>query len=206
MAVTPLVSELMISGANVFRGVIGSAVPAKTLAAGAAWPAGWEAFGLTSAPLMLTYEAAPVEADVQQAIGPVDRALTTDIWKFETKLAQVKNATIQNIASGGTGTVTTIAAGVGIPGSQELITGGNRFMAKYMYGFEGESWNDATETMLPVRGIFFRATPIPGWEIQFDKVKYAEGIALVVGALEDIARTKGQRTYQYYYITAPATA
>jgi hypothetical protein len=206
MAITNKVSELALTGADIYRGILGSTIPAKTLAAGGAWPVGWEKLGLTSAPLLLAYEAEQAAAQVQQALGDVDRGLTTEVWRLETKLAQVKNAEAMNIASGGTGTTATIAAGIGVPGSQEFKHGGKRFMSKYMYGFEGEHLDDASGTVLPVRGFFYRATPMPSWEIAFDKTKYAEGIALVIGALEDVTRTVGDRAFLYYFIEAPATS
>lgn len=206
MPITPKVSELMISDAKVLRGALGSAIPAKTLALGAAWPAGWEELGLTSAALLIAYEPETADAEVQQALGAVDRAITKEVWRVETRLAQVLNAEVQNAATGGTGTTATIVAAAGVPGSQEFKHGGKRFMTKYMYGFEGQRIHEATGTLLPVRAVLYRATPMPGWELQFDKVKWAEGIAMPIGALEDITRTIGDRMYTYYVITDPATA
>jgi hypothetical protein len=156
---------------------------------------------LTSAPLIMSYEATIAEAsEIQQALGVVDRAKASEAWKMETRLAQVKNAEAQNLASGGGGTIATVAAGVGVPGSQEFKTGGNRFMTKYMYGFEGEHLEDSTGIVLPVRGVFYLATVMPGWSMQFDKTKYAEGFPLPIGALEDVTRTRGDRVYCYYFV------
>lgn len=205
-AITPTVSELMISGATVYRAPIGTTIPLKTLAYGAAWPAGWETLGLTSAPLMMKYTAEVAEAKVQQAIGVVARAKGGETRTLETKLAQAISAEAQHVASGFGGTVTNIAAAPAIPASTELIHGGNPIMPVYMWGWEGMTRDPVTFIPLPVRGIFFAGQVLPDAELEFDITKYAEGYGLVIGALEDITRTLGSRVYQYYAITASATA
>lgn len=199
-----LVSELMHTGAYVYRGDLGSTLPAKTLAVGDDWPAGWERLGATSAPLILSMEAELAEATIEQALGVVDRGLAGQMFKLETRLSQVKNATAQNLASGEGGTVTNVAALGAVPASQELKIGGYRFLTKSMWGFEGEHMDEVSGEILPVRGIFYRATVMPGWELQFDKTKYSEGLALPIGALEDMSRDMKDRVYCYYFVSAPA--
>lgn len=203
--VTPKVSELMMSGATIYRAPIGTTVPAKTLGYGEAWPVGWENVGLTSTPALLAYDFETESARVQQALADVARSKAGEGARLETLLAQVKNANAHEIAAGGGKVTSNAIPGVGTPAYSQFDIGGVSCMDVYMWGLEGKHCDEETGDLLPVRAFIWRGTVMEGYELTFDLRAYAEGLALMVGALEDIDRPLDERLYQWYVITAPAT-
>lgn len=200
--ITASATELMIGGGIVRRAPLGTTKPLKTVAYAGAWPAGWDDVGLTSAPTVVGYGFTVAEADqIQQALAVVRRAKASESAHLETRLAQAANLKAQEFAGAGG----TFAAFVGTPtvnAYESWQVGGIDYMTPYMWGFEGKWNDDATGLTWPVRA-FFIGNALEGADLEFDKTKFADGLALKVGALEDLSLARGLRLMDWYRVTGP---
>lgn len=200
------VTMLMIGGASVWQAPLGTALPAKTVLAGEAWGVGWQNLGITGAPLAFADSGDVAVADhIEQALGIVDRALSSELVRVETTLAGVASPDVWNLARGGNGTITEGVANSTTGGFKELTAGGKRCLNKFMIGFEGIRCNETTGAELPTRLIIFRATATPDVKFEIGKGEFSKGIPIAFESLEDLTRPRGARQYALYTMTSLPT-
>ena len=99
-------SDIIVTGARVFIGVVGSVLPAPSLAVDAAWPAGWRDVGFTLEPTKLMYKFDLLEIFVEQTMGAVRRRRVKEEAGIETVLAE---HSAENLALALAATASTVA-------------------------------------------------------------------------------------------------
>lgn len=194
------VCDLIATGAKVLYAPLSTGLPADTVAAGAAWPAGWVDFGYTSEPTKLIYESEELDHMVEQELGAVRRQRVEEKASLETVLAEI---TLTNLSVAWDNTVSSTPAGVGQPGKEELVVGGSAGLTERMWGIEGK-YVDEDGATFPVRVFVWKGTGVTGGELQFSR-KDATGIPLKVGMLIDTTKAAGQKFFKIQKILEPAT-
>jgi len=197
---TPSVANIVKSNALLYIAPVGTALPAKTLAAGGSWPSGWERVGYTKDVLKLAYEAEEADITVEEFLAPVGRYKTSETATIETVLAELMMDYLQ---LGMDGTVTDVAAGAGVPASEEIAVGNDAKKEQYMIGFEGIAY-DASDNAQPIRLGLRKCTLKINGELEFSKRSddYS-GIPLQALGLVD---TSTGRLIWGHRIIAPATS
>ncbi len=199
------IGDLLKSKATVWYAPIGTALPDETsVAAGAAWGSGWVKMGWTKEPVKFKYEYEEMEFTVDQILGPLDRRKINEHVTIETILAETTALNLALASGGESADVTTTAAGAGQKAYEELAIGGDPFMEKYIFGFEGILY-DSTDTAQPVRVFLDRATFFLNGELEFSQANddYA-GIPLQVKGLANTASSN--RMFKWQRVTAPASS
>jgi hypothetical protein len=195
------ISDIMVSPAKVFYGVLNSALPADNLALGANWPTGWTHVGYTKTALSVDYSYEKLSYEIQESIGNVGGRKTKEALSLETTLAEF---TLAGVAQAWGGTVATTPAGAGQVGKEE-ITGGDVTKLSYqMWGFEG-SYEDANQVIRPIRFFIYRGQSEAGGKLEFGKTD-TTGIPLKIEALEDLTKAVGARLFKFQRILADATS
>lgn len=196
------VSDLVASGALIYRAPVGTSAPADTVGAGTAWGGSWTQYAMTSAPLSILHEEERVKFNIQQALASVRQRRSSEALTVETTLAEI---TLGNwaTAAGGTETVSATPAGVGQPGKEEFSFGGDAELSEYAWGFEGE-YVDEDGATLPIRLFIFKGIAQIGGALEFAK-EAQSGIPFRIEALEDLTKTKGARLYKWSKILEPAS-
>lgn len=195
-----VVSDIIVSPATVFYAPYGEAVPADTVAAGAAWGGNWAKLGYLKAPLAMSYEFDELDVEIEQSLAPVKRVKTSENLTLETTLAELY---LDGIQLGSGGTVADTAAAAGQPGKEELTVGGDAALTERSWGFEG-SYVDEDGATFPVRVFVWKATAVLNGALEFAKGDYT-GTPLQVKALADMTKTVGQRLFKISKILEPAT-
>lgn len=195
-----VVTDIVVTPAALWVGTLVAALPADTLAVGAAWPAGWTKVGFTKESVKLAYEFDDLEIEIQQSLGPVDSVRIKEGAKFETVLAELA---ADAIALGWDGTVTQTPAGVGQPGKEELPIGGTATLTKRQWGIEG-SYRDEDGALFPIRVFIWKGVATAGGELEFAKADYT-GVPLQVKALADMTKAAGSRLFKLQKILEPAS-
>lgn len=197
---TPAVANIIKSNAILYVAPIGTALPAKTLAAGAAWPSGWERVGYTKDVLKLAYEGEEADIEVEEFLAPVARYKVKETATIETVLAEMAMDYLQY---GMDGVVTDVAAGAGVPASEEIAVGNDAKKEQYMIGFEGIAY-DASDNPQPLRLGLKKCTLKINGELEFSK-KSDDYTGIPLQAL-GLADTTAGRLIWGHRITAPATS
>lgn len=195
------VADVLIGPAIVYTGPLGSTLPADTVAVDTPWGGSWVRFGFTSSPLTFAYEYEVVEPKIQEVLGSLKRAKSSEKLNLETTIAELDFTQMQ-FAWGG-GTVTAIAAAAGVPEASVMKLGGQRFMLTRAIGFEAQRYDEETNTIYPIRLLIYRGTGSAGGSLEFSKDDYT-GTALKIGALEDISKPRGERLFEFRKVTGPA--
>lgn len=199
----PVVSNIFKSGAGMWYAPEGEALPDETsVGAGDAWGGNWARFGFTSMPLSCLYEFDESDIEVEEHLAPVDRVKIGQRATLETKLAEVIADYMALVAGG---TVTTVAAGAGQAGYEELDIGEDDeiILTKYTVGFEGIRY-DSSGNMLPVRVFIYRCTMRLNGAMEFSKRSDDyPGIPIQIKALADTDNSG--RLLKFQRVTAPAT-
>ncbi len=198
----PVVSNIFKSGAILWYAPAGEALPDETtVGAGDAWGGNWARLGFTSMPLSCLYEFDEADIEVEEYLAAVDRYKQAEKGTLETKLAEL---TADYLALVGGGTVTTVAAGAGQVGYEELDIGGVIILTKYIVGFEGIRY-DASDNGLPVRVFARRCTMKINGALEFSKRdENYPGIPVQIKALADT--DNNGRLFTWQRVTAPATS
>jgi hypothetical protein len=194
------VSDILVSPVRILRSAVGTSLPADTVAAGGAWPAGWTEFGYTKQPLTVDYAFDVLDYDVQESLAPVGRTKTKESLKFETTLAEFD---LTNLDKAVDGILSTTSASSGQPAKDELTLGDQPEMEVLQWGFEG-SYVSAAGNTHPIRLFIWKATAETGTKLEFGKLD-TTGISLKGAAISDLTKTAGQRLLKIQKITAPAT-
>lgn len=195
------VADILTGPVKVYYAPVGETIPARdTIAYGAAWGGNWVALGYTKEGLACNYETEESEATIQEALAPVKRWRNKETVTLETTLAEL-TATNLGLLIGQT--KTSAAAGAGTVGYEELQAGGSFVIPEKAWGFEG-LYIDASGNNLPVRFFLFKGTAKLNGALEFSKEDYP-GTPLQVQGLEDPTLTRGQRTFKFQKVTAPAT-
>jgi hypothetical protein len=193
-------ADILIGGARVFYAPVGEAAPADDTAYGAAWGGNWVEVGFTASPLVWAHSFEERDARVQQRLGPVKRARTSEDVVLETTLAQITSDNLQ-LALGGS--VTTTPAGAVQVGKDELETGGEALLDERAWGFEGLYVDDSGDEF-PVRLFVWKATSTINGNLEFAKETEA-GIPLQVKALVDTGKVVGKDLVKFQRVTEAAT-
>lgn len=200
---TPVVTNLIKSGAVVWYAPTGEAVPDETTVAyGAAWGGNWARVGYTKAPLTFTYEDTRSDIKVEEVLAAVDQRRIEEAVTFETMLAELTGAYLQ-LAAGGQGTVSSTAAGVGQKAYEEITFGDEPIITKKAWGFEG-MYLDSAGTEQPIRVFIYKGAATLNGALEFSKKSddYT-GIPLQVKAFADTDNSN--RLWTFQRVTAPAT-
>jgi hypothetical protein len=195
-----VVSDLILTEAELYYAPVGTALPADTVAAGGDWGNTWISVGFTTAPFKLVYDYETKEPNVQQALGPLKRYKIGESAGIETMIGELS---LSLLPLAWTGSVTATAAGSGQPGKETYEVGGSKFLQEYTWAAEG-TYVDEDGATFPIRVQIYKATAESGGELEFDKEEYT-GTALKLAALEDTSKAKGKRLIQIVKILEPAT-
>lgn len=195
-----VVTDIIITKADVWSAPVGTSIPADTVAAGASW-SGWTRVGFTKEGVKLAYEFDTADAKIQQALAPVLRRKKSEGVKLETVMAEFTADGLK--LAWGNGTVTQTAAGAGQPGKEEYVVGGSPVMDEKAWGFEG-SYIDEDGATFPIRVFIFKATAEAGGDLEFTKEDQT-GVPLKLAALEDMTKSEGQRLFKVQKILEPAS-
>jgi hypothetical protein len=203
---TPVVENVMKTGAVMWYAPVGEAKPDETsVAFGAAWGGNWERVGFTKSPLALAYADEQFDMTVEEHLGPINRVRVAETLALETTLAELAAEYLQ-LAAGDQDSVTTTAAGAGQAGFEETGLGDEVQIQQYAWGFEGEYINSAGVSF-PMRFFVHKGTGKLNGNIEFSKksTDYA-GIPLQIQALVDTTQSAGQRLALFQRVTAAATS
>lgn len=195
-------ADIIIGPARVFHAAVGTALPADSVAYGAAWttPTGWTEIGLTKTPITMNRDLTTVDVMVEQSTLPVKRVATEEKVAFETTLVEI-TADLLQLAMGGT--VTDTAAGASQVGKEELVAGGQAILPEYTWAIEG-LYTTAAGVNFPIRLQIYRATVVLNGELQFGKSEET-GIPLRIDALGDLSKTVGAQLFRFQRVLAAAT-
>jgi len=194
------VSDLIVTPCRVLYSAVGLTLPADTLAAGGAWPSGWTEVAYTDSELSVKHVREKVEADIQESLTPITRAIGKETYEIETSLAEFLPANMV-LATGGAYSATPASSGVA--GKDEIVGGDDATIDERQWGFEG-SYVTAAGYTEPIRLIIWKGVSDVGVELKFGK-KTATGIPFKVSANPDMGKARGQRLFKLTKITAPAT-
>lgn len=195
------ISDLIVTPCRVLYSAAGLTLPADTVAAGGAWPAGWTEVSYTDSPLSVKHVREMVEADIQESLTPIKRAVGKETLEIETSLAEFLPAKL-NLAMGGAYSAT--AAGAGQPAKDELVGGDDASIDERQWGFEG-SFIASDGVARPIRLIVWKGVSDVGVELEFGK-KTATGIPIKISANPDMGKAAGQRLFKIIKITAAASS
>lgn len=200
---TPVVTNLIKSGAVVWYAPVGETVPDETTVAyGAAWDGNWQRVGYTKEALAFTYEEERVDIEVEEVLSIVEQRRIHEAAMFETVLAELTGGYLQ-LAAGGQGTLTTTPAGAGQKGYEEITFGDKAVINKKAWGFEG-MYLTAAGVEQPIRVFIYKGTATLNGALEFSKKSddYT-GIPIQIQALADT--DNGNRLWTFQRVTAPAT-
>lgn len=162
----PVKANIMKTGAVMWYAAVGTTLPPiTTLGAGTAWPSPWARVGYTSAPLSLTYEDERMDVEVEEVLAALEDWRIKETATLETELAEMIADYLQLMTGG---TVTTVAAGTGTAGYEQLDIGGFARITQYAVGFEGIRY-DASSNALPQRALI----PIASFKLN-GKMEYSK--------------------------------
>lgn len=195
-------ADIIIGPARIFSAPIGTALPADSVAYGAAWasPVGWEEIALTKTPFTMNRDLSTVDVMVEQSTLPVKRVATEEKVSFETTLAEL-TADLLKLAMGGT--VTDTAAGAAQVGKEELVAGGQAILEERTWAVEGV-YTTTAGVNFPIRIQIWRATAVLNGELTFGKADSA-GIPLKIDALGDLSKPVGEQLFKFQKVLAAAT-
>jgi hypothetical protein len=182
-----VVSDILLTPVRLLFAPVNTAVPADTVAYGAAW-AGWTELGYTTEPLTASFSEEVYRVFVQQLTASVKKKKVTEELVFETVFAEM-NSDVLELAF--QGTVTETPAGPGQPAKRTLKFGGSTTVPVFAFGAEGMYELD-DGTILPVRLIVYRATFILNGQLQFAKNKES-GVPVRIEAELDTAKSVGEQ-------------
>ncbi|MCB8942542.1 MAG: hypothetical protein H6658_02080 [Ardenticatenaceae bacterium] len=196
-------ADIIISPARIFYAAVGTAMPADTVAYGAAWatPSGWTEIAMTKTPFSMNRDASVFNAMIEQSTLHVKRSVTEEKVAFETTLAEFTGA---NLLLGTEGTLTTTAPGAGQPGKETIEFGGQVTLTERTWAVEGLFVSDLGNPH-PIRFQIYRATAVLNGQLQFAKGD-STAIPLRIESLGDLSQAVGKQLGKIIKITAPATS
>ncbi len=195
------VADIITTPCKIYYSNPGTTLPADTVAAGGAWPAGWTALGYTTVPLSVERTAEKVIADIQESLVEIKRGNKKETFVLETTLAELD---LDQLALSWGGTASTTAAGAGQPAKEELVGGDDPATLEYQWGFEG-SYESAAGNTHPIRLFVWLGVCDFGAKLEFGKSD-PTGTALRIEANPDMSKARGQRLFKLQKITAPASS
>ncbi len=195
------VADIIVTPCLIYYSTPGTTLPADTVAAGGAWPAGWTALGYTKTPLSVELKREAVEADIQESLTKIRRGYKSEEITIETTLAELL---VSELALGWGGTFSQTAAGASQPAKDELIGGDITSVTERQWGFEGKYVSSAGNTH-PVRLYLWKGVCELGAKLEFGKSD-PTGIALQILGNPDMTKAAGQRLWKLVRITAPASS
>ena len=191
---TPSVNfgNLLKTSAEVWVAPLGTALPDKTIAAGASWGTGWSSLGVTDTPLAFKYTEERFQWKPDQYTAPIDERVTSQSAMFETTIGEFTLTQLGDMLG------ETVVAGTD---ENTLTINTRRLVTKYAIGFEGVQYN-ASDEAVPVRVFVSRATMKLNGDLSFSGNDDAKtGMPLQVTALADPANSG--KLFVMHQVTAP---
>jgi len=201
---TPVVANILKTGATLWNAPLGETVPDETsVAVGGAWGGNWVRVGYTKEPLALIYTDTRHSIKVQEVLGVVREFRIEEDAMLETVLAELTGAYLQ-LAAGGQGTLASTAAGAGQKAYEQITLGGEEEITEKSWGFEG-IYLDASGNEFPVRVFVHKGTAKINGNIEFSKKSddYV-GIPIQIHVLADTSSS--DRMFTFQRVTAAATS
>jgi len=195
------ISDIIVSPCLIYYSTVGLTLPADTVAAGGAWPAGWTALGYTETPLTAELKREGVEADIQETLTLIQRGYKVESFVVETSLAELLT---NELALAWGGAFNQTAAGAGQPAKDELVAGDITAVTERQWGFEGK-YVSAAGNVHPIRLFLWRGVSEFGAKLEFGKSK-PTGITLRIVANPSMTLAAGLRLFKLQKITAPASS
>ncbi len=196
-----IVTDILSGPVVVFTAPLGTTLPAQSLPAGGNWPSGWVSIGYTKEPVTMSYTYETENHEIEQSLGPIARRKTAHTIALETVLAEFSAASLQ-FSFGGD--VTTVPAGAGQTGYEQLDVGDAPELPRRMWAFEGR-YEDEDGDIFPVRLFIWIATAMAGGDLEFGKASGYAGTPLRVEGLSDMSRSEAQRLFRIERILEAAT-
>ncbi len=193
------VTDILLTPASVYYAPVGEALPADSLAYGAAWGGNWVNMGYTNTPVAMAYSNEKYAVMVEQVTPPVKRRITSEDLALEFTLVEM---TGRNLALALNGTAEDTAAGAGQVAKTEVVMGGDSEVHEYTFGAEGE-YVDADGGSFPVRLQIYKANITMNGNLEFSKSKES-GLPVRVEAVADTARAVGEQLMIIQEVTADA--
>jgi len=202
---TPVVANVLKTGAVVWYAPVGETNPDETSVAYAAdWGGNWERLGYTSEPLVMTYESEEMDITTEEAVGPINRFRVRESLMLETKIAEL-TATYLALAGGDQDTVVETPADTDQKPLEEVGLGGVFVIPQHAWGFEGFRL-DSAGTAQPVRVFVHIGTARIGGEVEFSqKSDSYPGIAIQIRALAKTANAAGKKLIEFQRVTGPTS-
>ncbi len=204
---TPVVANVVKSGAAIWYAPVGEAIPDETsVAYGAAWGGNWARVGYTKEPMLWLYEDERHRAEVEEEITAVREWRIHEDTSFETVLSELTAAYFELSRGGDPSSVSTTAAGAGQTGYEELKVGGEVVMNEFAWGFEGMYLN-ASGVSFPIRVFIHKGTAKLNGELSFSrKDDDYTGIPIQIHALVDTTKSAGEKLFTFQRVTTAATS
>jgi hypothetical protein len=183
--------EYVISPLTLYYAPVATALPAATLAYGAAWPSGWVALGAQKEGAKLSYSFEEFAITNQQARGAklgVRRHSETAM--LEAVLAGYTKDNLMMALSGKS--ITSTAATSTVNGVEVIGVGGAGCLPVFMFGFEGEIVDDECQESYYLRVIFRKGVIQAGFESEFKFDDYA-AVPVKIEALMDMSQPVNER-------------
>lgn len=188
-----LAADIIVTGCQIFHSPLATALPATTLAVGAAWPVGWVNVGYTLEPVKLSYKFNPLEVSVQQLSSPVKSIRISEVAMLDTVLAE-HSAT--NLALAMAGEATSDAT------TQTFTIGGSPVIPRLQWGFEGTYVDDDNDSF-PIRAYAWIGQLADGSDLEYNREK-PTGISLRIRIMSDYSKPVGQQLFKIVRTIAAA--
>lgn len=131
---SPVVTNVLVGSAILYTAPFGTAFPADTVAAGAAWGAPWTYIGGTEEGVTTSYTINPNDVFIDESPIPATTAAQTAVFEFRFSLSEDTLDSIK-LAYGAGGTLTTVTSTTGVAAKKKLVL--SSILSKLACGFEG---------------------------------------------------------------------
>jgi hypothetical protein len=155
--------------------------------------------GLSSDGATLSYKGELEAIEADQFLAPVGYSIPGEECTFETIISEASAEKLKYAI--GSGTVSTVAAGVGQKGYSKLTFGGNTVLTNYVLEYRAPK---RTNRNLYIRVRLYIVNISPNLEMVFDKKKQV-GFKLTCKAVCDVTRAAGDQLGYYMEETADVT-
>ena len=131
---SPVVTNVLIGTATLYTAPFGTAFPADTVVAGAAWGSPWTYIGGTEEGVTVAYSTQSNDIYIEENAIPAITAVTQATFELRFSLSEDTLDSIK-LAYGASGTLATVSSGTGIAAKKKLTLSST--LTKLACGFEG---------------------------------------------------------------------
>lgn len=185
--------KIIFAPARLYYAPVGTAFPANTVLAGAAWGGAWEELGETTKPLTQTVGLKVIEAMSDQSMGAIKRVVSERSVTYETELIEF-DLEKYALVTGAKHTVVTAAAS-GTKGIDKITIGSENCLDEFTFGFEAVCEIADCADTLWFRGVIHRATASGDAKFDFSR-KSNTGVPLKIEALADTSKPKAEQFFE----------